>query len=490
MRARSTRLTVGLALAFATAAACTSADSGMHAGEDPDPGYPRRRAQAVEGTEPVVDACAPVTPTTVASSADATALATDMDASTSDAGAVNLQDAGDASDAASGAACTPSTMHPCPTMLALGDTHTCALFSDGTTRCWGKFNDGQLGIASLDGGTANSIVDLPTPVVGLTDATSIAAGTKHTCAATASGGVSCWGNDVYGQLGIGSSAASLVPVSVVSADGDAGAFALARAVSLGQSHTCVTTSAATYCWGRNNTAQLGLGAITPAIALRPTAVASGSFVAIAAGGSFTCALDASGNVSCFGDNSRGAVGQSDALATRTFPTPTPVRGLAHVAQIAAGQGHACAVLESGALLCWGDNALNQLAAKVDDAGAVAPWLDTPTLVALPAPAQQVTAGGKHTCALVAGGDVYCWGDNSFFQRGTSNSTPPIEPTRVETVAHAVEVRAGSGHTCARMRDGTVACWGRNSTGQVGHVIDPMTTTLAPQVSDATVVVTP
>jgi alpha-tubulin suppressor-like RCC1 family protein len=374
-------------------------------------------------------------------------------------------------------------MHPCTTGLALGDTHTCAVRSDGTARCWGKYADGQLGIGALDGGTANSIVDAPTAVAGLTDAVTIAAGTKHTCALTSAKEVWCWGNNVFGQLGTGDTAASLHAVRVTTLDGtidagdDGGATAVpftAASLSLGTSHTCAVGSTAagtTSCWGRNATGQLGNGAIAPPTATRPLGAEGAGYVAVSAGSTFTCALDGAGAVSCWGDNSRGEVALGDALATRVMPHPTKVRLAAKAVAVTAGQSHACALLADSSMACWGDNAVGQLALPADDGGVVPSYADVASTVAkLPTGVTQIAAGAKHTCAVTASGDVYCWGDNTYFQRGTDNATPPIEPTKVDGVSDAVEVRAGSGHTCARVKSGTVYCWGRNASGQVGHVV--------------------
>ena len=132
------------------------------------------------------------------------------------------------------------------TGMALGRYHSCASLSDGSVRCWGANNSGQLG----DGSEVASTI--PVPVVGIDDATALGAGYSHSCAALSDGSINCWGQNDEGQLGDGSNAASSTPVPVIGIDD-----ATTLSASL---HTCVRRDGGMLdCWGRGLLGQLGDG---------------------------------------------------------------------------------------------------------------------------------------------------------------------------------------------------------------------------------------
>lgn len=144
-----------------------------------------------------------------------------------------------------------------------------------------------------------------------------------------------------------------------------------------------------------------------------------------------------------------------------------------VLQIASGDDHTCALLNTREVRCWGSNDLGQLGlGHTDNIGDN----EAPNgpVVALGAEALQLTAGRKHTCALLSGGDVRCWGDASLGQLGYGNTntigddeTPDSQPP--VSLGGAVSFLDASGeHTCALLNNGDVRCWGFSFRGVLGY----------------------
>ena len=215
--------------------------------------------------------------------------------------------------------------------IAAGGNHTCALRPDETVVCWGD--------------------DAPLPaVVALTTIAAIAAGAHHTCAALDDGAVWCWGANDAGQLGTAPSAGSAAPVEVVD---KAGGPLVAASLAAGATHSCAVGRDRTLvCWGSDVDGELGDG--TTAATRLPVAAASlGAHVVVAAAGvHFGCALGDDQKVSCFGANDRQQAGQP---ASATVAAPTAL-ALDLVTAIAAGGAQACARRAGGTMECWGDDA--------------------------------------------------------------------------------------------------------------------------------------
>ena len=187
----------------------------------------------------------------------------------------------------------------------------------------------------------------------LTNATSVAAGSSHTCAVRSDDSVACWGANGSGQLGNGSNTESSVPVTVVGLTDVTG-------VTAGEAHTCAARSDnSVACWGGNGKGQLGDGttdSASPVIVQKPQAI--GAVVQTAGGNGYTCALFANGTVACWGDNSYGQLG--DGTNNIVSYTPVTVTGLTNATSITAGLGHACVARSDGTVACWGYNGWGQL----------------------------------------------------------------------------------------------------------------------------------
>jgi len=338
------------------------------------------------------------------------------------------------------------------TAIAAGYDFTCAVLSDGTARCWGANGNGQLG----NGSTVSS--NTPVTVSGISGATAIAAGQNHACAVLSDGTARCWGYNLYGQLGNGSQTSSGTPVTV---SGLAGVTAIAT----GYEHTCALLDNGTVkCWGYSIKGQIGNGA-TGTVFSTPVSVSNLSGIkAIAAGTQHSCALGSDGTEVCWGSNSFGQLGKGSAADSAT---PVAVSGLSGGIDIAAGGNavHSCAVLSDGTVRCWGGNFLGQLGNGSTNGS------NTPVAVVgnvLPAAgAKQAKTGGNHSCALLEDGTVQCWGYNGFGELGNGSPSNSSTPVTVSNLTGATAISTGQDHTCALLSDGTVKCWGYNFFGQLG-----------------------
>jgi hypothetical protein len=320
--------------------------------------------------------------------------------------------------------------------VSAGDAHTCALLDNGTVRCWGFSADGQLGY-----GSTTTVGDDESPAsVGPVNlgvgraATAIAAGSYHTCAVLDDGHVRCWGSTFYGQVGyprtstIGDDEApgAVGPL-------DLGTGRTATAITAGARHTCALLDGGDVrCWGDADNGQLGYG-----------------------------------NINRIGDDEApGSVGPVDLGAARTARA------------ITAGAYHTCALLDTGAVRCWGYGLNGQLGygntASVGDD-------ETPASVGTVdlgpgRTATAISAGDFHTCALLDDGTVRCWGEGAGGRLGYGNTntigdneTPgSVGPVNLGAAGHALAVSAGGAHTCARLDEGTVTCWGDGGNGRLGY----------------------
>jgi alpha-tubulin suppressor-like RCC1 family protein len=334
-----------------------------------------------------------------------------------------------------------------------GNYYTCALTQSGAVKCWGFNPRGQLGHGT------NNPSNTPVDVFGLSSGIkAIAAGDYHVCVLTDSGAVKCWGDNGRGQLGDGTNNQSNAPVDVF------GLSSGATAISAGTWYTCALTgSGAVKCWGYNGNGQLGDGTFTNSNTPVDVSGLSSGVKAITTGFFHTCAVTRDGAVKCWGNNGRGQLGDG---TNKQSNTPVDVAGLSSgVTDISAGDYHTCALTKSGAVKCWGFNGSGQLGDGTNNP----PQSNTPVNVSgLSSGVIAIAAGEYHTCAVTQSGAAVCWGNNLNGQLGDGTNTYTKTPVRVFGLSSGVtDIAAGKEHTCALTQSGTIKCWGNNGYGQLG-----------------------
>ncbi len=349
--------------------------------------------------------------------------------------------------------------------VVAGEAFTCALNNDATVSCWGLNDLGRTGQSFT---VPSSVTAVPTLVAGLIDVGVLTAGNAHACVIKLGGTVWCWGNNDEGQLGNGSGGGhvtrapgsfSFTPVQVPG-------IADALAISAGYSHTCaiLRTGLTVTCWGNDSEGQLGRGRAGGGQIINstvPVAVLGlANVVALAAGSMHNCAVVQGGQVSCWGSNSFGQLG-NNTLVRKTSPVAIAVTD---AESLALGATHSCAIRGSSQTIhCWGDNRFGQLGSTGAGTGSLVPVQATG---ALATQNRALSASLAYTCALRLDGGVACWGDD----RATFGTSATIvnQPTAVAGVAGAVAVAAGTGHGCALQSWGDVICWGSDANGRLGR----------------------
>ena len=350
------------------------------------------------------------------------------------------------------------------TGITAGDSHSCAL-SGGALQCWGYNQNGQLGH-----GTANQHYATPVAVMGISTAMEVKGGGLHTCARLSSGAVQCWGYNLYGQLGDGSTSSSTLPVGVSGIDGST---AKATEIAAGYAHTCALLIDQTVqCWGDNSLDQLGVNGATSKSTTPVTISGISGATAITAGYAHTCALLADHTVKCWGYNGSGQLGNDTTVSSKAPVTVNIIDGTTVQAKaIAAGYFHTCALLADSSVKCWGHNQYGQLGNGTANNQYTTP-VDVSGIIA----ATKIAAGGQRSCALLTSGQVQCWGDNSFGQLGDGTTTQSSIPVTVSGISSAAEIATGYTHSCALLSDGTEQCWGNNTNGQLGNGVSAITPT--------------
>ena len=392
--------------------------------------------------------------------------------------------------------------------LFSGDAHSCAFNSIGSLKCWGNGSSGQLGIGSSESmGDESDEMSSNLPFVDLGTGlypTSMALGNSHSCAIFVNGSLKCWGEMKYLGLGFsdsggfgdgyGETGDNLPFVSLPSGLN-------VTSISAGHHHTCaVFNDSNMTCWGENSAGQLGIGhqnfigdgANEMGDNLDMIDKPTGKNVSkMALGMEHTCVIWDDGSVSCWGENQYGQLGigsstdvgtdsshMGDSLATVSLPSGTIA------VDITAGSEFTCVLLDDNSVRCWGKNDRGQLgigstATKGTSSAHMGNSLGSVDFddgftsryaVAL-------DAGTESVCVILDNSDVKCWGANSFGQLGIGNVNDELD--QFGEIGSLNDVSLGAGKTakslqvgnkfaCAKLNDDNLKCWGSASEGRLGY----------------------
>ncbi len=308
-------------------------------------------------------------------------------------------------------------------VVSAGNNFTCGVTTVGTAYCWGAGAQGQLGTGSQSSAGRPQRVSIEYVTFQ-----TISAGYSHACALSTAGQAYCWGSNAGGRLG---TSASLSGGRVT--PGPVAGQLQFRSISAGYYHTCgVTRSGAVYCWGRNEQGETGNGATEAHGA--PAKVAgdfAGRAVSAAVQFDFSCAVGRDSTLACWGANCYGQLGvdsTTEQCGTPAMPcssSPKPVKVTGAFQSVSAYFSHACAVSAAGDVSCWGSNDQGQLG-NGSESGMSA----TPLVVGSGGPYTAVATGRQFTCALGADGAARCWGRNAEGQLGTGDTANHSTPTAV------------------------------------------------------------
>ncbi len=321
--------------------------------------------------------------------------------------------------------------------LVVGRDHTCALTTAGRVRCWGSNFFGQLG----DGTTVDATT--PRPVVGvagtgeLSGIKQLSAGAFHTCGVLTNGRTYCWGADFADQLGAAGEGNTSQPVVVVGPDGDDELSAVAQ-VHAGGFHTCVlATDGSVSCWGSNVFGQVGDGSTAGAPVATPVVLPDGDPLAdvtnLSVGEFHACALRQGGTAVCWGGNFLGQLGDktiTDRTSATTVKGASGAASLLEAVDVVAGGGHTCALLSTERVLCWGGNSSGQLGD-----GTIVGRTSPVQVIGIDGDAEltsveAVGLGGHHSCAVLTDSRLTCWGLNDLGQVGDGSDIDRPAPVRV------------------------------------------------------------
>jgi alpha-tubulin suppressor-like RCC1 family protein len=343
------------------------------------------------------------------------------------------------------------------------ESHTCGVTTTSRVYCWGWNVFGQDG-----NGSTSFEQTTPVLVKGGLRFRQVSAGSYHTCGVTTDFLAYCWGHGYRST-----------PKAVPGGH-------LFRQVSAGEEHTCaLTLDDRAFCWGLNVFGQLGDGTNQPQDEPRtmPVAVAGGLlFKHVSVSMYHTCGITTTNRAYCWGGDRWGQIGDGPTTGSCSYAgnsfacrkRPTLVAGGYRFRQIDAGGGRGpgeggggedggrtCAVTTDDRAFCWGDGSHGQ------NGNGIQSITNSPQLVLGGLNFRSVSAGKYHTCGVTRDERAYCWGWNRVGELGDGTTMKRLMPRAVAGDHMFRQVSAAGGHTCGTSTSNVAYCWGSNSTGSLG-----------------------
>ena len=332
-----------------------------------------------------------------------------------------------------------------------GYEHTCGIIANGSAMCWGANGQGQVGCGDSNLNTSN-----PTYVNATNTFVSISAGEWHTCGIISNGSAMCWGGNDFRQIEDGTTTTPIrSPVFVNTTN-------KFISIDAGNIYTCgIISNGSAMCWGSNLEGEIGDGT-SGASKLNPVFVnTTNTFVSISAYGGHTCGIISNGSAMCWGYNNHGQIGDGTNGTDRL--NPVFVNTTNSFISIDSGDWHSCGLLSNGSAMCWGYNNYGQIGDGTNGTDRLNPVFVNTTNKFV-----SIDAGDWHSCGLLANGSAMCWGANDFGKIGDGTTTTPrVNPVFVNTTNTFVSVSAGGRHSCGIISNGSAMCWGYNGFGGIG-----------------------
>lgn len=413
-----------------------------------------------------------------------------------DPGVDAATDGGEDSSITNNDACAPGT---CPeggvvdpiVDLAPGNGHTCGLRQSGKVVCWGRNNEGQLGVepasdlACDESARCRTGIDVP----GVANVTHVSAGKGFTCARSNDGIVKCWGNNAMGTLGLGSKnpTTRFSPEVVPALPGGALDVSVGLGAACARVMNAATSKVDVYCWGYNGR---GLSTAAPSdTVFGPTVLpdlTNAKAVVHSVQEEHVCAIREDDTVVCWGKSDSGSLGHAKGTMNDIScvggivcnPKPSQVGDASFtVKEISVSNGGGCArMLADNTLRCWGYAGFGLVGQGVIEPG------EQPTPLTVPIGAvSSFSSRGAHACAVVAADKTLrCWGFNGAGELANQNAadacgyfapckSSPQMTTFPATGGIIERVYSGVASSYVRVEGGTFYAWGANPDARLGHV---------------------
>jgi len=299
------------------------------------------------------------------------------------------------------------------------------------------------------------------PPTALSGILSVGSGANYSCALRNDGLVFCWGANNFGNLGNGSLAPSRVPVEASGAQ-------RFTALAVGDANACGLTAAGeAWCWGDNFNGQLGRGT-TGGLGAVPAPVTGGhTFTSLSIGLRSICGIATTGTTYCWGNNQNSQLGIGVTGGSINVPTAVVNSASFGFTSVSTGFIASCAVNAGGSVFCWGS------AGPYFGNGATNPISNVPVPAASGRLVSKLDQGSLYACILLPMGRAACWGSQTTGELGTGSFTSPVfAPTPVSSTLRFASIDANHaniilGFTCALTPTGQAWCWGSNDFGQLG-----------------------